>query len=125
MWLPPEQGSGKWKRYNDIHLLEFGMQCVFKAMSVPRDMSKKIIKEIRKQTRYHRAKSQAELEQNLKNYALLFKNSKSFISVRNVSMLTKIFEGKSSASNFSLHDKDALSHALVLIPQEIFYRLVK
>src|SRR5262245_50415511 len=62
LWAPPEQGSGKWKKYSDIHLLEFGMQCVFKAMSLPRKTSKLIVQVLRKETAYHKARSKSELE---------------------------------------------------------------
>jgi hypothetical protein len=126
LWSPPEQGSGKWKKYNDIHLLEFGMHCVFKAMSVPRETSKLIVKELRKDTSYHRSKSSEELERCLKNYLLIIKNSKYFDSIRNFDAIKKVLKGESEfmPKKTPLTAYGPASHALIFVPEVILKGLI-
>lgn len=126
LWSPPEQGSGKWKKYNDIHLLEFGMQCVFKAMSITRETAKLIVKELRKETSYHKSKSKRELEEQLRGYMLIVKNSKYFESVRDFDAIKKVIEGESGFLTLKkpLGAIGPASHVLILIPEVILRGLV-
>lgn len=126
LWSPPEQGSGRWKKYNDIHLLEFGIQCVFKAMRVPRETAKLIVKELRKETSYHKSKSKEELDQRLSSYMLIIKNSKYFESVRDFDAIKKVIEGESGvlSKKKPLGANGPASHALVLVPEVILRGLV-
>lgn len=125
LWAPPEQGSGKWKKYNDIHLFEFGMQCVFKAMSIPRETAKLIVKELRKETSYHRASTNSDLEKRLASYILILKNSQHFRSVRGFDGIEKVIEGESGIIAKKTLDKEGpASHALVLVPEVILRGLV-
>lgn len=126
LWSPPEQGSGRWKKYNDIHLLEFGMQCVFKALSIPRETAKLIVKELRKETFYHKSKSRGELNERLSSYMLIIKNSKYFESVRDFDAIKKVIEGESGALSKKrpLGANGPASHALILIPEVILRGLV-
>ena len=126
LWSPPEQGSGKWKKYNDVHLFEFGMQCVFKAMSIPRETSKLIVKELRKETSYHKSKSKKELEERLMGYMLIIKNSKYFESVRDFDAIKKVMAGESGVLTRKnpLEASGPASHALILVPEVILKGLV-
>jgi hypothetical protein len=126
LWAPPEQGSGKWKKYNDIHLLEFGMQCVFKAMSLPRETAKLIVKELRKGTSYHKSKSKRELDERLSSYMLIIKNSKYFESVRDIDAIKKVIQGESGVltKRKPLGANGPASHALILVPEVILRGLV-
>lgn len=126
LWSPPEQGSGKWKMYNDVHLLEFGMQCAFKAMSLPRQMSKMIVKELRKETSYHKSKSTDDLDKRLSGYKLVIKNSKHFESVYDFGALKKVIDGDSGVTVKRNHlaAEGPASHALVIVPEVILKALV-
>lgn len=126
LWDPPEQGMGKWKKYHDIHLLEFGMQCVFKAMSLPRETSKSIVKVFRKETAYHKAQSKTDLEERLAGYKLILKNSKHFESVRDFKSLKGAIEGPASAQirKKPLGANGPASHALIFVPEVILKGLV-
>ncbi len=126
LWSPPEQGSGKWKRYNDIHLLEFGMQCVFKAMSIPRETAKQIVKQLRKETGYQKSKSREELNERLSSFMLIIKNAKFFESVRDFDAIKKVIEGETDvlSKKTPLKAKGPASHALILVPEVILRGLV-
>ena len=127
LWMPPEQGMGKWKRYNDVHLFEFGMHCAIKAMSLPRATSKLIVKELRKETSYQKSKSREELVGSFRNYALIIKNSKYFESVWNFDAIKKVLKGEEEV----LHKKKLLgpggpaSHAFILVPEVILRALTE
>jgi hypothetical protein len=126
LWSPPEQGSGKWKKYNDIHLFEFGIQCVFKAMSLPRETSKLVVKVLRKETSYHKSVSKRELEERLTSYMLIIKNSKYFESIRDLDAIKKVIEGElgMATKKTPLTAKGPASHALILVPEVILRGLV-
>lgn len=126
LWSPPEQGSGKWKKYNDIHLLEFGMQCVFKAMSIPRETSKLIVKEFRKETSYHKSRSKGDLEERLAGYKLIVKNAQYFESVRNFDGVRMALEGEMDVSlrKKPLSVKGPASHAMIFVPEVILRGLL-
>jgi hypothetical protein len=126
LWDPPEQGMGKWKKYHDIHLLEFGMQCVFKAMSLPRETSKSIVKVIRKETAYHKAESKRDLENRLAGYKLILKNSRHFESVHDLKSMKVAIEGRTGIvlKGKPLGADGPASHAMIFAPEIILKGLV-
>jgi len=102
------------------------MQCVFKAMSVPRETAKLIVKELRKETSYHKSKSKKELDERLSSFMLIIKNSKFFESVRDFDAIKKVIEGESGllAKKKPLGANGPASHALILVPEVILKGLV-
>jgi len=113
------------EKYNDIHLLEFGMQCVFKAMSVRARQQSSLLKSSEKRPLITSQNQRESLMSGSRAIAD-HKEFKVFESVRAFDAIKKIIEGESGvlSKKKPLGANGPASHALTLVPEVILRGLI-
>lgn len=117
----PEDGQGKWRKYNERHLFEFGLLCICKSMRITRNPAKELINTIRLDTGYHKAKTLNDMKKCLRNYYIVIKNHGHLQIADNLNRVMEILKG--SGGPFKNAEKQRVwgpaTHAIFIAIPEI------